>query len=46
MAWQAFKIPSREIGFSEVDDTFAYKELQHLEALVPGPGRDGGEPLG
>jgi acetyl-CoA C-acetyltransferase len=25
--------PSREIDFAEVDDTFSYKELQHLEAL-------------
>ena len=25
--------PSSEIDFAEVDDTFAYKELQHLEAL-------------
>ncbi len=25
--------PSKEIDFAEVDDTFAYKELQHLEAL-------------
>lgn len=25
--------PSREIHFAEVDDTFAYKELQHLEAV-------------
>ena len=29
--------PSREIGFAEVDDTFAYKELQHLEALSLSP---------
>lgn len=27
------KDPSREIEFAEVDDAFAYKELQHLEAL-------------
>jgi acetyl-CoA C-acetyltransferase len=27
------KNPAREIDFVEVDDTFAYKELQHLEAL-------------
>ncbi len=26
-------VPSREIDFAEVDDTFSYKELQHLEAL-------------
>jgi acetyl-CoA C-acetyltransferase len=25
--------PRREIDFAEVDDAFAYKELQHLEAL-------------
>lgn len=25
--------PRREVDFAEVDDTFAYKELQHLEAL-------------
>ncbi len=27
------KNPLREIDFAEIDDTFAYKELQHLEAL-------------
>jgi acetyl-CoA C-acetyltransferase len=27
------KSPRAEIDFAEVDDTFAYKELQHLEAL-------------
>ena len=27
------KSPSTEIDLAEVDDTFAYKELQHLEAL-------------
>ncbi|MFQ5879098.1 MAG: acetyl-CoA acetyltransferase [Dehalococcoidia bacterium] len=26
--------PRREVDFAEVDDTFAYKELQHLEALA------------
>lgn len=31
--------PSLEIDFAEVDDTFAYKELQHMEAL--GLCRDG-----
>ena len=31
--------PSLEIDFAEVDDTYAYKELQHLEAL--GLCRDG-----
>jgi len=37
-ARQAYRLagistPSREIDFAEVDDTFSYKELQHLEAL-------------
>jgi len=27
------KTPRMEIDFAEIDDTFAYKELQHLEAL-------------
>jgi acetyl-CoA C-acetyltransferase len=27
------KSPRKEIDFAEIDDTFAYKELQHLEAL-------------
>ncbi len=27
------KNPRKEIDFAEVDDTFSYKELQHLEAL-------------
>jgi acetyl-CoA C-acetyltransferase len=27
------KEPRREIDFAEVDDTYSYKELQHLEAL-------------
>ncbi len=27
------KSPRNEIDFAEIDDTFAYKELQHLEAL-------------
>ncbi len=27
------KSPGTEIDFAEIDDTFAYKELQHLEAL-------------
>jgi acetyl-CoA C-acetyltransferase len=27
------RYPRKEIDFAEVDDTFAYKELQHLEAL-------------
>ena len=29
--------PSHQIDFAEVDDTFAYKELQHLEALGLAP---------
>lgn len=34
--------PAKEIGLAEVDDTFAYKELQHLEALSLAPaGRSG-----
>jgi len=34
--------PRTEIDFAEVDDTFAYKELQHLEALnLAEPGRAG-----
>ena len=34
--------PGRQIDFAEVDDTFAYKELQHLEALgLAGRGRAG-----
>ena len=34
--------PAEEIDFAEVDDTFAYKELQHLEALgLAGPGEAG-----
>ncbi|MEO0099129.1 MAG: thiolase domain-containing protein, partial [candidate division WOR-3 bacterium] len=27
------KNPQKEIDFAEIDDTFSYKELQHLEAL-------------
>ncbi len=34
--------PRKEIDFAEVDDTFAYKELQHLEALdLARPGEAG-----
>ncbi len=34
--------PGNEIDFAEVDDTFSYKELQHLEALrLCGPGEAG-----
>lgn len=36
------KDPRKEIDFAEVDDTYSYKELQHLEALgLFGPGRAG-----
>jgi len=40
--------PRRAFDLVEVDDTFAYKELQHLEALgLCRPGRpDGGRPRG
>ena len=37
--------PSREIQLAEVDDTFAYKELQHLEALGLAPAGRSGEML-
>ncbi len=35
MAYQEadIKNPQKEIDFAEIDDTFSYKELQHLEAL-------------
>ena len=35
MAYKAAGIndPAREIDFAEVDDTYSYKELQHLEAV-------------
>ena len=34
--------PGRTIQLAEVDDTFAYKEIQHLEALgLSGPGESG-----
>jgi acetyl-CoA C-acetyltransferase len=34
--------PTSEIDFAEVDDTFSYKELQHLEALgLARPGESG-----
>lgn len=36
------KNPAKEIDFAEVDDTFSYKELQHLEALsLFSPGKAG-----
>jgi acetyl-CoA C-acetyltransferase len=37
------KSPSKEIDFAEIDDTFAYKELQHLEALGLCPAGAAGE---
>ena len=37
------KSPRAEINFAEVDDTFAYKELQHLEALGICPPGTAGE---
>ena len=34
--------PSTEVDFAEVDDTFAYKQLQHIEALgLAPPGQSG-----
>ena len=34
--------PSAEVDFAEVDDTFAYKQLQHIEALgLAPPGQSG-----
>jgi acetyl-CoA C-acetyltransferase len=34
--------PASQIDFAEVDDTFSYKELQHLEALgLARPGESG-----
>lgn len=34
--------PAREVDFAEVDDTFSYKELEHLEALgLARPGEAG-----
>ena len=38
--------PAQEIQLAEVDDTFAYKELQHLEALGLAPVGRSGEMLG
>ncbi len=36
------KAPYKEIDFAEIDDTFSYKELQHIEALqLCGPGEAG-----
>lgn len=43
----SIKSPRVEIDFAEVDDTFAYKELQHLEALgLCRPGEAGAWTLG
>lgn len=36
------RVPSEEIDLAEVDDTFAYKELQHLEALGLAPPGEAG----
>jgi len=41
-AYQAYKLaginkPYEEIDFAEIDDTFSYKELQHVEALGLSP---------
>lgn len=34
--------PSKEIDFAEIDDTFSYKELQHIESLgIARPGESG-----
>lgn len=38
--------PQEEIDLAEVDDTFAYRELQHLEALGLGNARELGRLLG
>lgn len=41
-AMAGIRTPYKEIDFAEVDDTFSYKELQHLEALqLCGPGEAG-----
>ena len=40
------KSPSKGIDLAEVDDTFSYKELQHLEALGLAPPGKAGELLG
>ncbi len=37
--------PSRDLNFAEVDDSFAYKELQHIEALGLAPKGQGGTML-
>ena len=33
IAFKAASISHSEVGFVEIDDKFAYKELQHLEAM-------------
>ncbi len=45
MAFQnaGIKSPRQEIDFAEIDDTYAYKELQHLEALGLCPAGGAGE---
>jgi acetyl-CoA C-acetyltransferase len=41
-AMAGIKTPYAEIDFAEIDDTYSYKELQHLEALqLCGPGEAG-----
>lgn len=40
MALKQAKINLKQIDFAEIDDTFSYKELQHLEAV--GFGKNGG----
>ncbi len=41
-AMAGIKSPIKEIDFAEIDDTYSYKELQHLEALqLCGPGEAG-----
>jgi acetyl-CoA C-acetyltransferase len=42
-AQAGIRTPAEEIDFAEVDDTFAYKELQHLEALGLAPPGEAGQ---
>ena len=49
-AHQAYRMagignPSNQIDFAEVDDTFSYKEMQHLEALGLAPSGKAGQML-
>ena len=37
--------PASEVDFAEVDDTFSYKELQHLESLGLAPAGESGKML-